>query len=481
MSVISTALRKFRNENYSLARFAFQRGVAFVYLIAFAVVLKQFRPLLGERGLLPAPRFLNFVRFDQAPSIFHFYYSDGFLIFVGWVGIILSLAALIGFTERLPWWGSTVVWAMLWILYLSIVNVGQQFYSFGWESMLLEAGFLAIFLGNNKIAMPLILIFFIRWMLFRIEFGSGLIKLRADECWRNLTCLTYHYETQPMPNPLSWFFHHLPPWMHKIEAIANYSFQLIVPFGLFLPQPVAAIAGGLIIVSQTWLILSGNFVWLNWLTIILALSTFANSQLRKILPLKISKPQQSSVHQGVSIALATILVVLSWWPLKNFFSSHQLMNASYNPFHIVNSYGAFGTVTKERFEIIIEGTNETTITPETQWKEYEFKGKPGNVNYMPHQFAPYHLRLDWLMWFHAFNPPGRYEEWFIRFIEKILQGDKQTLSLIRYNPFPDKPPKFIRARYYLYEFTDLKELKNGAWWKRKFVSEYLPPVSLKDI
>ncbi|MEK7208584.1 MAG: lipase maturation factor family protein [Patescibacteria group bacterium] len=465
-----------------MARFAFQRGLALIYLVAFLSALNHFRPLLGENGLLPVPQFLRFLRFDHAPSIFHFGYSDGLFLAVAWSGIILSALALIGLTEKIPWWGAGAILGILWVLYLSIVNVGQVFYSFGWESMLLEAGFLAIFLGNNKIAVPFLIIFLLRWMLFRLEFGAGLIKIRGDECWRDLTCLQYHHETQPMANPLSWYFHNLPAGFHRLETLGNHFFQLVVPWGLFFPQPVAAISAGLIILSQSWLVLSGNFSWLNWLTIVLALSGFSNAQLGKLIPLSVpALLAQPLMHKGVVVLISAALLVASWWPLRNLFSKRQLMNASFNQYHVMNSYGAFGSVTKERYEIVIEGTDETAITQDTAWKAYEFKGKPGDPMRRPAQFAPYHLRLDWLMWFQAFNPPGRYEQWFVRFLEKLLQGDRAVLALLRHNPFPAGPPRFIRARYYRYHFTTAKErAESGAWWKRELIAEYLPPASLRE-
>jgi hypothetical protein len=472
----------FRQE-YWLARFLIQRGVGLIYLLAFIGVLQQFKPLLGEKGLLPVPNFLKVTDFNQTPSIFHFYYSDKFLTIVAWCGIILALSVILGLFEKLPWWGTGGIFALLWILYLSIVNVGQVFYSFGWESLLLEVGFLAIFLGSGKMSVPLLIIWLLRFTLFRLEFGAGLIKFRGDMCWRDLTCLYYHHETQPMPNPLSWFFHNLPKPIHKLEVLGNHFFQLIAPWGLFFPQPIAAISGALIMFSQFWLILSGNYAWLNWMAVILALSAFPNAVLGKIFPIAI--PQNFTtplLFQGMIISITLTLAFLAIWPIKNMFSPRQLMNASFNSLHIMNTYGAFGAVTKQRYEIVIEGTSEEVLTPQTKWKEYEFKGKPGNIFRLPRQYAPYHLRLDWLMWFQAFNPPGYYELWFVEFIQKLLEGDKAVLSLLAKNPFPDAPPRFIRARYYLYEFTTPKERKEtGAWWKRTLVSEYLPPITLEMI
>ena len=466
---------------YWLARFAFQRGLAIIYLIAFLAAFQQFGPLLGERGLLPVPQFLQFVTFRRAPSIFHFYYSDNFFGGVSIAGILLSIAGLTSLSERGPLWMSIAVWSLLYLLYLSIMNVGQVFYGFGWESMLLEAGFLAILLGANRMAVPIPLIFLLRWMLFRVEFGAGLIKLRGDPCWRNLTCLNYHHETQPLPNPLSWYFHHLPKSFHKLEVVGNFVAQLIVPVGLFLPQPVAGICGALIILTQMWLFISGNYSWLNLLTMVLALSSLSNSQLGLILGMQTPGAFSSPVaYERVTVLFSAVVIVLSYWPVHNMLSRGQLMNTSFNPYHLVNTYGAFGSITKARYEIVIEGTEEEAVREKTKWSEYEFKAKPGNPRRRPPQIAPYHLRLDWLMWFAAMSPFYDYTEhpWFIILVQKLLQGDPATLKLLASNPFP-RGPQLIRARLYRYRFATAKERRDtGQWWVRSPAGEYLPPVSL---
>jgi hypothetical protein len=208
----------FSASGYWLSRLVFQRALAVVYLIAFVAALNQFRPLIGERGLLPVPRFLGAVTFRQSPTIFKLRYSDRLFAAAAWTGAAVSVAAVLGLTERGPAWASMLAWAVLWGLYLSIVNVGQTWYGFGWESLLLEAGFLAIFLGSSKTAPPTLVLWLLRWLLFRVEFGAGLIKIRGDRCWRDLTCLSYHHETQPMPNPLSWYFHHLPDGLTRSRS-----------------------------------------------------------------------------------------------------------------------------------------------------------------------------------------------------------------------------------------------------------------------
>jgi hypothetical protein len=466
---------------YWLARFAFRRGLALIYLVAFLVAFNQFRPLLGERGLLPVRQFLGFVNFRRAPSIFHFFYSDNFFGGVSFAGIFLSIIGLTSLSERGPLWISIAVWSALYVLYLSIMNVGQVFYGFGWESMLLEAGFLAILLGSNRMAVPVTVIFLLRWMLFRVEFGAGLIKLRGDPCWRNLTCLQYHHETQPLPNPLSSYFHHLPKSFHKLEVVGNFAAQLVVPWGLFFPQPVAGISGALIILTQMWLFISGNYSWLNVLTMVLAVTSFTNVQLHPILRMRMPGGLSSPMaYEWVIVAFNAVVIVLSYWPVHNMLSRRQMMNTSFNPYHLVNTYGAFGSVTKARYEIVIEGTEEESVRERTKWKEYEFKAKPGNPRRRPPQIAPYHLRLDWLMWFAAMSPVYDYLEhpWFIILVQKLLQNDPPTLKLLAGNPFP-QGPKVIRARLYRYRLATAKERREkGEWWIRSLVGEYLPPVSM---
>ncbi|MFC8919198.1 lipase maturation factor family protein [Streptomyces sp. NPDC047821] len=464
----------FTSSDYWLSRLVFQRALAGIYLVAFCCAALQFRALIGERGMLPVPAFLRRVPPRAAPSVFHLHYSDRFFALCAWAGAALALALVAGAGDAVPLAVSMLMWAVLWALYLSIVNVGQTWYGFGWESLLLETGFLAVFLGNEDTAPPVLILFLLRWLLFRVEFGAGLIKLRGDACWRDLTCLYYHHETQPMPGPLSWFFHHLPRPLHRVETAANHVTQLAVPLLLFTPQPVASAAAGLIAVTQLWLVLSGNFAWLNWITIVLALSAVDGSLVADAPAL----PPPPLWFGVLVIAVTALVVVLSRHPARNLLSRQQAMNRSFDPLHLVNTYGAFGTVGRVRHEIVIEGTDEPTVHPGTVWREYEFKGKPGDVRRLPRQFAPYHLRLDWLMWFAALSPAYAHS-WFGPFVERLLEGDRDTLRLLRHNPFPDAPPVRVRARLYRYRFTTRRELREtGAWWHRTYVREFLPPTRL---
>ncbi|MEO6795294.1 MAG: lipase maturation factor family protein [Mycobacterium sp.] len=469
----------FSGSGYWLGRLVLERGIAAVYVIGFIAAARQFRALIGEHGMLPVPRYLRRRSFRLTPSIFHLHYSDRFFAGICWLGATLAAALAAGGGDLVPLWAVMLIWLLLWVLYLSIVNVGQTWYAFGWESILLESGFLAIFLGNDRIGPPVLVMWLARWLLFRIEFGAGLIKLRGDSCWRDLTCLYYHHETQPMPGPLSWYFHHLPKPLHRIEAAGNHVAQLVVPFGLFAPQPIAGVAAGIIIVTQLWLVASGNFAWLNWLTIILAASVIDESLLTGWLaaPHHSVMPESPAWFIALVFVLGAMALVLSYWPVRNLVSRRQRMNISFNPFHLVNSYGAFGTVGRARREVIIEGTVEVDLTEQTVWREYEFKGKPGAVDRRPGQWAPYHLRLDWLMWFAALSP--RYAQpWREALLERLLRNDRDTLRLLRRNPFPDGPPHFVRALLYEYRFTSPAERRRSrAWWHRTLVGVYLPPAS----
>lgn len=405
-------------------------------------------------------------------------------------GPAASLAALTlaGLTERLPLPLTMLVWLVMWALYLSIVNVGQLWYSFGWESLLLEVGFLSVFLGNATTAPPLLTLVLLRWVLFRLEFGAGLIKWRGDRCWRELTCLDYHHETQPMPGPLSWFFHHLPRPLHRVEVAANHVTQLVVPFGLFLPQPVAGVCAGIMLLTQLWLVVSGNFAWLNWLAIVLAASVLPDGFWSWLLPDGVERWLLGPAADRVGatpvawvvacILVTALVVVLSRRPVLNLLSPRQAMNASFEPLRLVNTYGAFGSVTKIRHEIVVEGTEHPTSTDDDAgWREYGFRGKPGDPGRMPRQFAPYHLRLDWLMWFAALSRSYA-SPWFPRLLRRLLEADPATLRLLAHDPFDGRPPQAVRAVFYRCRYTTWAERRaTGDWWHRERVGVWAQPVT----
>ncbi len=465
---------------YWYSRWLFERALAAIYLIAFVATVIQFVPLLGEHGLEPVGRWVASVPFRQSPSLFYLYPKDAAFRACAWLGVALSILMLTAVPQRMGTVASSLVWAVLWALYLSFVNIGQTFYGFGWETLLCEAGLFAVFLGGSATTPNLWLNWIYRWLLFRLMFGAGLIKLRGDSCWRGLTCLDYYFETQPMPNPLSWYFHWLPHSVHAAGVVVNHIVEVGVPFLYFTPQPIASIAAVVTILFQGVLIVSGNLSWLNWLTVVLCIPLIAG---RWLAWLPIHPPADLSPSPAYHITMyvvAAAVVLLSIAPVTNLLSSRQLMNASFEPLHLVNTYGAFGSITRERYEIVLEGTADDALTAATTWREYEFIGKPGDPARRPPQVAPYHLRLDWLMWFESMAP-GPQSDWFFNLLAGILRGDRQTLGLLRTNPFAAVPPHFVRAQYYLYKFTTPEEHRQtGLWWNRRLVGTFYGPVALRQ-
>lgn len=472
------------NFPYWLTRLCFQRAFGFIYLTVFWGTAHQFKFLIGERGLQPTDLFLDRIHFWASPGLFWLGSSDAFMGAVAWAGVLLSVATVTGLSERFGMFISILVWSLLWLFHLSFVNVGQTFYSFGWEIMTLEVGFLAIFLGSRDTRPPAVVIWLLRWVLFRLMFGAGLIKLRGDECWRNLTCMDYHYQTQPIPNPLSWYFHHLPLWFHKIEVLFTHFVEIIVPWGILSRwRRPRIIAGILTVIFQTALILSGNLSWLNYLTLVVAIACFDDTFFKKFIPLRpepAEMPPMSLFRKTAIGALAALVGFLSIGPVTNLVSPRQAMNRSFDPLHLVNTYGAFGSVTKERDEIILEGTDEATVGSATRWKEYEFKAKPGDTTRMPRVVSPYQMRLDWLMWFAAMGSWRQYP-WVLGLTGRLLQNDPEALKHMAGNPFPDSPPRYIRATLYRYRFTTAEEKKQSSeWWVREPVGTYFPPLSLDN-
>jgi hypothetical protein len=472
----------FDARDYEFARQVLQRGTAALYFIAFLSTLNQFPALLGERGLLPVQDFLGMVRRMGRPTLFRWRYSDRLLRGVCVAGLAVSAVLVLGLPQAGPPWLPMIAFLVLWFLYMSIVNVGQTFYGFGWEVLLLEAGFTVAFLGSDQTPPPATILVLIVWLVFRLEFGAGMIKMRGGREWRDLTAMFYHHQTQPMPGPLSRQAHLLPRPLHKVEVVGNHFAQLVVPFFLFAPQPVAGVAAGIIILTQLWLVGSGNFAWLNWAAIVLAFAAVSDPVAHAVfpfIPLEWHPGATTPVWWLVVVlAVTLLLLVLSYRPLLNLFSREQLMNASFNRWRLVNAYGAFGTVTKQRIEVVVEGTSEgEPDAPDASWAEYGFKGKPGDVRIIPRQWAPYHLRLDWMMWFLPLRTV--HEEWFYRFLDKLLKADPPTLRLLRHDPFDGGRPRWVRVRTYLYRFASRAEFRaTGERWVRIPLYEAIAPMSL---
>ena len=482
--------------SYWLTRFAILRLLGLVYAVAFLVIVNQWQPLLGSDGLLPAASFLDavadarghgFATFLKLPTFFWLTRSDTAFQIAGYVGLGLSLVVLLGFAN-------VPILVALWAIYMSFVHAGQIFYGYGWETLLLETGFLAIFLaplwrlGPFPRASPPsgVVIVLLRWLIFRVMLGAGLIKLRGDPCWRDLTCLVFHYETQPNPNPLSWWLHQLPPWFHKAEVLFNHLVELVAPFFVFGPRRARHVAGGLIVLFQVLLILSGNLSFLNWLTIVPALACFDDGLLGQFLPIRwreglaerLAGAEETKARGLACYALAAVVALLSVNPVTNMLSPRQLMNTSFDPFDLVNTYGAFGSVGRERYEIVLEGTGDDPKDPGARWLEYDFACKPGRTNRRSCWISPYHHRLDWQMWFLAM-PGAPTDSWFVHLVAKLLEGDARARGLLARGPFEDRPPRGIRALYYRYQMTHFGEPTQDVW-KRTLEGEYLPALTRDD-
>ena len=489
------AMQGFAAVDFELARQVLQRGIAALYLIAFVSTLNQFRPLLGERGLLPAPALLAWAagsprRARMLPhTLFRrIRYTDRRLATLCIGGIVISTAVVVGIPQLTVPWVPMACFLALWFAYMSITSIGQTFYGFGWEMLLVEAGFLAAFLGSADQPPPAVVIVMFWWLLFRLEFGAGMIKIRGGREWRDLTAMMYHHETQPMPGPLSRQVHLLPAWFHRGEVVGNHVAQLGAPFLLFapllswwVPGPVPLLVGvaaaAVVIATQLWLVLTGNYAWLNWATIVLAFSAVG---VPDAAPATSDPPWTIDGMPlpwlVVASAVGALYTVLSWPALRNLFSRRQLMNASFNRWQLGNAYGAFGTVTKERIEFVVEGT--TDEDPGTAgWHEYGFKGKPGELRRIPPQVAPYHLRLDWLMWFLPLGMP--LDEWFTAFLARLLEADPATLRLLRHDPFRGERPRWVRVVSYRYRFATHAEFRaDRVRWVRDRRRVVIGPASL---
>jgi len=481
--------------SYWLTRFLVLRLLGLVYLVAFLGLALQLRPLLGQDGLLPVQQYLGRLAealgsrgagFARVPSLFWIDASDPVLVGAAWAGAGMALVVLLGFANAL-------LMLLLWALYMSFVHVGQTWYGFGWEIQLLETGFLAVFLCPlvdprpfPRLPPPAPVFWLLRWLIFRIMIGAGLIKLRNDPCWRDLTCLDYHYETQPIPNPLSRALHFMPRWTHKAGVLFNHASELVAPWFAFWPRVARHLAGGVLLLFQVLLILSGNLSFLNWLTIVPILACFDDSLLRHVLPRRLAARAEraagaarpSPAHRFAVGLLVMIVAALSIAPVRNLLSSQQAMNTAFDRFELVNTYGAFGTVGRERHEIILEGTQDSVITEHTVWKEYEFKCKPGDPSRRPCWRSPYHQRLDWLMWFAAMSTPDQYP-WTVHLVWKLLHNDPAVVGLLAGNPFPDAPPRRVRAELYRYEFLRAGD-PSGDWWRRTRLGPWLPALGADD-
>ncbi|MBI4430936.1 MAG: lipase maturation factor family protein [Candidatus Omnitrophica bacterium] len=485
-------------ETYYFSRWLFLRFLGVIYLIAFLSLGVQITGLVGQDGILPAKELLGMVQaiagsssFWKLPTIFWLNASDFFLQFVCFGGAVVSICLILGFVPALAAF-------LLWFLYLSLFNVGQEFLSFQWDILLLETGFLAVFFtplvwkGVDRSSPPSrIVLMLFWWLLFRLMFSSGFVKLASgDETWRFLTALNYHYETQPIPSPISWYAHQIPDVLQSFSVLAMFFIELVTPFFIFASAKCRRACAALLALLQLLIIITGNYGFFNLLAIALCLLILDDASWpafvrRKIIPDErvVNAPTRRKWARWITIPLAVVILLLSLVQTGGRLTGRRVpaskavisLRNFLAPFYITGTYGLFAVMTTSRPEIIVEGSNDGE-----NWMEYEFKYKAGAVDRSPPFVAPHMPRLDWQMWFAALSNYQR-TPWFGRFLEKLLEGSPQVLGLLSRNPFPGLPPKFVRAVLYDYRFTDFSaRKKEGHWWKRKYIRLYYPVVAMRD-
>jgi hypothetical protein len=480
--------------SYVLASWLFLRFLGVIYLAAFVSLARQIKGLIGRDGILPAANFLDLRahrginRFHQLPTLCWFNSSDGFLLFLAWGGAALALLLIIGFAPVL-------VLVLLWVFYLSLFTVCRLFLGYQWDILLLEMGFLAIFLASleatphlpGSTAPPRVILWLFWWLLFRLMFSSGIVKIRSgDATWRNFTALYFHYETQPLPTPIAWHAHQLPSRVHRISTVIMLAIEIVVPCFIFGVPGDRHVISLLFIILMVLIQLSGNYCFFNLQGIALSILLLDDRFLAPVfqvaipslkLPLQVA-PAPLWMN-WLSVLVCIIIITLSVEAMARLFRAivawPNWLLRYFNwlaPFNLVNSYGLFSVMTTERPEIIVEGSADGT-----EWKPYEFRWKPGDVKRRPRFAAPHQPRLDWQMWFAAL---GYYQNnsWLECFLEKLLAASPDVLSLLMTNPFPNQPPRYVRAILYDYRFTDRATRRaTGAWWRRERRGAYSPIVS----
>jgi predicted DCC family thiol-disulfide oxidoreductase YuxK len=462
----------------------FLRILGLIYLIAFVSFGVQAAGLIGANGIRPIAGTIHGlgesygdIRYRIFPTLFWLKTSDAAIRGVWLAGCGFAILMMLGLARRLAALGALA-------LYLSLVTAGLVFMNFQWDALLLEAGFLAIFAGRSRAV-----VWLYRWLLFRLMFMSGAVKLlSADPHWRNLTALTYHYQTQPLPTPVAWYMNQLPVWFQKASCVGMFFVELVVPFLIFAPRRLRFVAAGLITAFEVLIFLTGNYTYFNLLTIALCLFLLDDARLARALPKRFLESARRfagrrvrlvPLRKAVIAVVATALLLVSvnetaasfgvaWAPALR-------LGELLGPLRIVNTYGLFAVMTTSRPEIVLEGSNDGVT-----WQEYQFKYKPGDVRRPPRWVAPYQPRLDWQMWFAAL---GSYRDnpWIVHFIFRLLQGSPDVLALLDGNPFPGAPPRYVRAQLYEYRFTTWEERRQtGAWWQRRLLGGYLPAVTLRN-
>jgi predicted DCC family thiol-disulfide oxidoreductase YuxK len=474
--------RNYGPPRYDLVSFVFLRLMGLIYLAAFVSFGVQALGLIGSHGILPIAELVKIIgrsagaeRFFVMPMLFWIDASDLAIRLVCWAGAGFSLLLIFNVLPRL----SLIA---LYVLYLSLLYGGQTFMSFQWDTFLLEAGFLSLLLSFAQRPG----IWLLRWLLFRFMFMSGVVKLLSgDPNWWNLSALSYHFFTQPLPTPLAWYAAHSPSSLLRFATAGMFLVELALPFLIFLPRRLRFCAAFGILLLQSCILITGNYNWFNLQTMLLCLLLFDDAALQKCLPQLLVRVLSRRVGQRspkvVSVVVAVwglLLVFLSLVEMEVRFGGSpptalRAMDQLIEPLRMVSSYGLFSVMTTERNEIIIEGSDDGV-----DWREYEFRYKPGDVARRPPWNIPHQPRLDWQMWFAALDDPRRVN-WFPHFLERLLQNEPSVTALLERNPFADKAPQYIRAQSYDYTFSSGDEMRKGLWWQRRSVGLYFPVVRLK--
>ena len=472
-----------QRERYALVSWLFLRLLGGIYVAAFASLAVQIRGLVGPDGILPLEEYLDTAHqalgsaaYRVLPTLFWLNSGDTALIAGTVVGVLLGLLVI---ADR--WTRPALVG--LFVLYLSYAYAGQDFMSFQWDVLLLETGFLAIFLtGGSRIV-----VWLYRWLVFRYFLLAGVVKLLSgDSTWRDLTALEYHFWTQPLPTPLAWYAAQLPPWLLVAATAATLAVELGSIVLIFLPRRPRALAGWCLLVFQALILLTGNYNFFNLLSMSMCIFLFDDAALRRHVPMRVESwaqrrvPHPARAATMVAAALALVVVAAGLNRIWEVFTRSELPVAGaiseiVSPLLIVNPYGLFAVMTTSRPEIVIEGSADGQV-----WHEYVFRYKPGPVTRPPSWNVPHQPRLDWQMWFAALGD-ARANPWFQNLVLRLLQGSAPVLALLDSNPFPEHPPSYVRAKLYSYRFADRRiHAATGLWWVRRDEGPYFPEVSLAD-
>jgi hypothetical protein len=438
---------------------------------------------VGHAGILPldaymdaAHQVLGSAAYRVLPMLFWLNSGDAALVAGTIVGVVLGLLVIL---DR---WTRPALIA-LFALYLSYVYAGQDFMSFQWDLLLLEMGFLAIFLAGGS----RIVIWLYRWLVFRYFLLAGAVKLLSgDPTWQNLTALEYHFWTQPLPTPLAWYAAQLPPWFLVAGTAATLGVELGSVVLIFLPRRPRAVAAWCLLVFQALILFTGNYNFFNLLSISMCILLFDDAALRRFIPQRLESwahrraPNPGRAATVIAMVVALVVVPVGMNRIWEVFAHTELpvagiISEAVSPLLIVNPYGLFAVMTTTRPEIVIEGSIDGQV-----WREYVFRYKPGPVTRPPPWNIPHQPRLDWQMWFAALGD-ARANPWFQSLMLRLLEGSPPVLALLDSNPFPDRPANYVRAKLYDYRFADRStRAATGRWWVRRLEGLYFPQVSLAD-